>query len=332
MAVKPPLQGEALDLPLHGGDLKAAEARWGKPDAGWLDLSTGVNPWPYPLPAIPAEAWTRLPGAAADLALRQAAARAYGVPGPDWVLPAPGTGALIQWLPRLTPHSDVAVVGPTYGEHAAAWRAAGHLVREVADLQAAQGADVTVIVNPNNPDGRLVEPRTVAGHPGFLAVDEAFGEVAPAFSAVSHLRPGMVVLRSFGKFYGLAGLRLGFALALPETLAPVAAALGPWSVSGPAQIVGAAALSDTAWATATRAHLASMAARLDAVLTGARLEVTGGTDLFRLASHPDAPVLYDRLGRAGILVRAFAGRPHLLRIGLPKGEGELERLAGALRA
>lgn len=321
----------ALTLPAHGGDLAAAEARWGRPAEGWLDLSTGINPWPYPLPPLPAEAWTRLPGAAEAERLRAAAAQAFAAPGPDWVLPGPGSSALIQWLPRVTPRARVAVVGPTYAEHAAAWRAAGHEVRESESVAEAAGAEVTVVVNPNNPDGRVVPPADLAALPGLVVVDEAFGEVMPEASVVPLLRPGMVVLRSFGKFHGLAGLRLGFAVAPPVTLAPLAAALGPWAVSGPALAVGAVALADHAWAAATRAHLASMADRLDVVLRAGGLEVVGGTPLFRLARAEAADELHDRLGRAGILVRAFADRPALLRFGLPAGEKELERLRAALR-
>ncbi|MBI5163729.1 MAG: threonine-phosphate decarboxylase [Magnetospirillum sp.] len=320
-----------MTLPLHGGDLAAAEVRWGRPSAGWLDLSTGVNPWPYPLPPLPDSAWHRLPGTAEEGALRRAAAYRYRLPGADFVLPAPGSGALIQALPRVYPPGPVAVVGPTYGEHARAWTAAGHEVRPVESLAAAAGAPVVVVVNPNNPDGRLLSPEAVAAtRCTLLVVDEAFGDVVPEASVVPRLRPGMVVLRSFGKFYGLAGLRLGFALGLPAQLAPVATALGPWAVSGPALAVGAKALADDGWALATRAHLAAMASRLDAVLGEAGLTVVGGTTLFRLARHPEAGTLWNRLGRAGILVRSFAERPGLLRFGLPGSEAELARLSQSL--
>ncbi|MGE5545717.1 MAG: threonine-phosphate decarboxylase CobD [Solirubrobacterales bacterium] len=321
----------ALSLPAHGGNLAAAAARWGSPPDGWIDLSTGVNPWPYPVGSISGEVWARLPSQGDDRALRHAAARAYGVPGPDWVLPAPGSSPLIRWLAQMTPRCRVAVLGPTYSEHAEAWTAAGHDTRVVADLEGAAGADVVVVVNPNNPDGRRIVPERLVGLGGLVVVDEAFGEVAPELTVARYLRPGMVVLRSFGKFYGLAGLRLGFALAPPDMVARLEQALGPWAVSGPALVVGARALADGAWADATRAHLASMAQRLDAVLAQAGMEAAGGTALFRFVSDARAPELYERLGRSGILVRAFADRPRVLRIGLPSSEGDLQRLAAALR-
>jgi cobalamin biosynthetic protein CobC len=316
-------------LPIHGGDLEAAEARWGRPEAGWLDLSTGINPFPYPVPPLAPEDWARLPGRAAEDGLREAAAAAYGC-APGQVLAAPGTQALIQALPRLMAPTTVAVLSPTYGEHARAWAAAGHDVRPVGGLDETEGAGVVIAVTPNNPTGRVLDTGALAQLAGdrLVVVDEAFADATPTTSIVPLLRPGLVVLRSFGKFYGLAGLRLGFALAEEATLAPLKSALGPWAVSGPALAVGAKALSDTAWQQATRTHLAAEAATLDRVLEDAGLRVLGGTTLFRLAEHAKAPDLYDRLGRAGILVRAFPAQPTWLRFGLPAGG--LERLRAAL--
>ncbi|TNC98120.1 MAG: cobC [Stygiobacter sp.] len=322
----------ALTLPIHGGDLKAAEARWGKSAAGWLDLSTGINPWPYPVGPLAAHVWHRLPGAGEDAALRAAAAAAYGC-RPDQVLATPGSSAVIQVLARSQSPCRVAVVSPTYGEHAAAWTLAGHGVSEVSVPADGAGAEVLVLVNPNNPDGRTHSPADILALTerfALVVVDQAFGEVVPHLSVAGQLRPGLVVLHSFGKFYGLAGLRLGFCLGMPDLLAGLAAQLGPWPVSGPALAIGAAALADRVWAEASRAHLAHAATRLDAVLAAAGLRAVGGTSLFRLVEHPDAAGLYDRLGRAGILVRAFAHRPTWLRFGLPGGETALRRLEQAL--
>ena len=326
----------------HGGALVRARAAFPAAPLPWIDLSTGINPWPWALPPLPAELWTRLPEAGLDLAFRARAAEAVGAPGPAFVAAAPGTQALIQLLPRLVPPGTVAVVGPTYGEHAACWRLAGHRVADVPDLEAAvaAGAAVAVLVNPNNPDGRAVAPAAVldaaaaqAARGGWLVVDEAFADALPVGS-VAHAAgaPGLVVLRSFGKFYGLAGLRLGFALAAPEVAAVLRRALGPWAVPGPALAAGAAAYADRAWQAATRERLAAAAARLDGVLSGAGLRVLGGTPLFRLAEAPadDAAGIVRALAGAGILVRTFAAEPSRLRFGLPPDEAALARLAAAL--
>lgn len=327
----------ALSLPIHGGDLAGAEALWGKPAEGWLDLSTGINPWPYPIFDIAAAVWHRLPGAAEENALLDVASRRWNIPSRVNIVAAPGSQPLIQAVPRLIPPGRVAVIGPTYGEHARAWGAAGHDVAVVSDLASASAADAVVVVNPNNPDGRVIAPDfliavapALAAKGGLLVVDEAFADTIPAVSVASRVCPGLVVLRSFGKFYGLAGLRLGFAVAMPDLAARLAAMMGPWAVSGPALAVGAKALADDAWSEAMRARLRAASVEQGAVLTRRGFEIVGGADLFLLGRHAEAAELYQHLGRAGILVRAFADRADLLRFGLAGCASELERLDVAL--
>ncbi|HYG85142.1 MAG TPA: threonine-phosphate decarboxylase CobD [Azospirillum sp.] len=322
---------------LHGGDLDAARAAFPQAPEPWVDLSTGINPWPYPLPAIPPEAWTRLPGRGAEEALREAAAAAYGAPSTVHVAAAPGSQALIQMLPRLRARGRVAVLGPTYAEHARAWAAAGHAVRTVTRVEDLDG-EVGVIVNPNNPDGRIVAPADLvalagrfADRGGWLVVDEAFAEVTPEASIVGAAdQPGLVVLRSFGKFFGLAGVRLGFALAEPGLVAAVREAFGPWAVPGPALAVATQALRDGPWIAATRRRLADESAALDRRLGALGLSVLGGTSLFRLAGHTRAPEMVNALGAAGVLVRRFEDQPEWLRFGLPPNVAAQQRLVQAL--
>lgn len=325
----------------HGGDLDTATRRFGLPEAGWLDLSTGINPHPYPVPALSPEIWSRLPQRSAEAALIAAARACYGVPEDARMVAAPGTQALIQALPRLRPApARVAVLAPTYGEHAHVWRVAGHAVRECADLEAAADCDIAIVVNPNNPDGRvtgrgdlLALCGTLARRGGWLVLDEAFADTDPALSLAGESgRNGLVILRSFGKFYGLAGTRLGFALADEKIAGALDAWFGPWAVSGPAIEIGRTALADKAWAIAMRARLADEAARLDALLEKNGMRVVGGTSLFRLVETSGAASLYEALGRRGILVRVFADRPDLVRIGLPGGDDSFDRLAAALAA
>ncbi len=329
------------DAPVfHGGDLGWAEARFGRPGQPWIDLSTGMNPWPYPIGAIGDEAWSRLPEARAEADLRSAAARYYGAPGVDCIVSAPGSQALIQLLPRLRPPSRVAVLGPTYGEHAPCWEAGGHQVTTIDDDGFYGAWDVVVITNPNNPDGVARSPEMLdqvadrlAARGGWLVVDEAFADTDPRLSLASSTnRPGRIVLRSFGKFFGLPGLRLGFALAPPEIAGRIAAALGPWAVSGPALEVATSAFADDTWIAATRRRLAAAAVRLDRVLGDAGLEPVGGTSLFRLVEHPSAASVFRSLGEHGILARHFPDRPDRLRFGLAPDEVALARLGQALAA
>lgn len=313
----------------HGGDLTGATARFGEPKGGWLDLSTGVNPLPYPMTALAAEVWQRLPQAAAREALIAAAARFYGVTDPATIVAADGSQTLLQWLPRLLPPGRTAIVVPTYGEYAQCWQAANQDVAFVRDLAQASEAQTLVLANPNNPDGRRTEPELLlrqadhcAARGGWLIVDEAFTDAVPEISLASHAgRPGLIVLRSFGKFFGLAGLRLGFVLAPTEFAERLRAALGPWPVSGPALAIGTQALAEIAWSAWTRDRLRHDSAKLATLLQRHGLEIAGRTAQFCLATHARAPDLFDHLGRRGILTRPFADEPNWLRFGLPDTDG-----------
>jgi cobalamin biosynthetic protein CobC len=329
----------------HGGQLQAATAAFGAPDEGWLDLSTGINPRPYPVPDLPMSVWARLPDSDLYKTGRDAALTYWGAPASAGIVEAPGSQALIQALPRLRPPGRAAVVGFTYAEHAHCWRASGHeivAIEDIADIPLADVriADTVILANPNNPDGRLVEPgrlgalaMALAAVGGLLVVDEAFADVATDVSLAPIAgRPGLCILRSFGKFFGLAGIRLGHALAEPSLAARLEAELGPWRVSGPALEIGRRAMSDAAWIAATRRELAEAAARLDDLLDSNGLKIVGGTDLFRLAELDTAPALHQALGRHGILTRRFADRPRWLRFGLPPDEAAWQRLARALQA
>lgn len=304
-----------------------------------MDLSTGVNPWPWPADPAAMAAARRLPDSGLLGRLRAAAAAAYGCDGPARVAPAPGTQALIQWLPRLRPAARVAVVAPTYGEHAPAWAAAGHRVEEVAGPDAAGNADVVVLTRPNNPDGGVVDRERVlaladrlGNRGGQVVVDEAFADLDPALSLVAAMPANVIILRSFGKFFGWPGLRLGFAIADPDIARTLRRALGPWPVSSVAAEIGAAALADAEWQARTRAALAAAAERLDAILGAAGMRVVGGTSLFRLCRHADAQRIHARLGRAGIHVRRFPENEQVLRFGLPGPDAHWRRLERALAA
>jgi cobalamin biosynthetic protein CobC len=323
----------------HGGRL--SEARRLFPDAPlpWIDLSTGINPVPYKLPPLAPECFTRLPEPDAIAELQAAAASAYRVADPAMVVAAPGTQILIDLLPRLFPMRSIAVLGPTYAEHAEAWRRVGCLVDQVAEFAGLGTADGAVLCNPNNPDGRwiargqlLALADRVASRHGVLVVDEAFADLAGDGASVADAlpHPALIVLRSFGKTYGLAGLRLGFALAAPQRAALIRAALGPWAVSGPAIAIGCRALLDRAWLAATASRLREAADLLDTELARAGLRVLGGTSLFRLVEADDADAVFARLGRAGIFVRRFAGHPTWLRFGQPADARAWQRLRAAL--
>ena len=278
----------------HGGSLGRARRLFPHAPEPFVDLSTGINPHSYPLFDLPATAFTRLPEPARVADLSGVAARAYGAPSGAHVAAAPGTQILLPHVMALVPPGRALVLGPTYAEHARAARLAGHQVSEVRDVVRLEGADIAIVVNPNNPDGRIVERGALlalAGRlsrrGGLLVVDEAFMDVGSAAESVSADAgtPGLVVLRSFGKFFGLAGIRLGFVLAHQDIAARISSELGPWAVSGPALEIGIRALADTQWQEAMRRRLAGEAVRLDDLLSRSGVPPAGGTTLYRYARN-----------------------------------------------
>ncbi len=330
--------GETEPL-LHGGDLAAARRLFPAAPQPFIDLSTGINPVPYRLPRLSGGSFARLPDPADAIALAGIGARAYGAPSAAHVVPAPGTQILLPLVAGLVPPARAAILSPAYGEFARAAALAGHSITNARTLDAVGDARLVFVGNPNNPDGRLY-PRNdlialakkLRSRGGILIVDEAFMDVGPAGASLAHEvgSGNIVVLRSFGKFFGLAGLRLGFALAAPPLATRIAATLGPWAVSGPALAIGTKALADAAWIEKTRKRLRKTAIRLDAGLRGADLGIVGGTDLFCLVSTRAADALFHHLGQAGIFVRPFRDQADWLRFGLPANEKAWQRLQTAL--
>jgi cobalamin biosynthetic protein CobC len=330
---------------LHGGAIAAAARLYGGEPRDWLDLSTGINPNPPDIPAIPTRIWNRLPDA--DLIDRaRAAARAWylrGVSGDgeDGGLPlaVPGTQALIQILPRLAPAGrPVAILSPTYGEYGLCFRRAGFEVAAISDLAELRPEHgLVIVVNPNNPTGRLHDAselrdlaRRLEGQGARLHVDEAFGDSHPeaTLAGFAPKTPNVTVSRSFGKFFGLAGVRLGFVFADADTLDFVESELGPWAVSGPALHLATELMAGDG--TAVAEAIARRSKALSAVLNGAGLGRVGGTDLFQTVVHESAGSLFEHLARSHILVRKFDYAPEWLRIGLAPDEEGDRRLAQAL--
>jgi cobalamin biosynthetic protein CobC len=289
------------------------------------------------LPAIPESAWQRLPEV--DDGLEAAARAYYGAPA---LLAVAGSQAAIQALPRLRrPGLRVGIVSPAYAEHAAAWRREGHLVQELGEgavERSLERLDVLLVINPNNPSGRLIERERLlewharlAGRGGWLLVDEAFVDCTPEHSlAADSQKPGLIVLRSFGKFFGLAGMRLGFVLAEAELLERLGELLGPWAVSGPTRAVAGALLGDAQGQQRQRQRLCADGLRLAVLLSDHGLAPAGGCALFQLVGHPQAVGLHGYFARRGILLRLFA-ETHCLRFGLPGDETGWQRLQQALQ-
>lgn len=319
----------------HGGRIRQAALRYDISPEDSLDLSTGINPLGWPVPEIPPECWRRLPEP--DDGLEYAARSYYGCAD---LLATAGSQAAIQALPSLRPPCRVGLLAPTYAEHALAWTRGGHHVESLAaaEIEARlDRLDVLVLVNPNNPTGERISTeallawrRRLMVRGGWLVVDEAFMDATPEESLTPHAGvEGLVVLRSLGKFFGLAGARVGFVLAWPELLVRLNETLGPWPIAHPARHVARLALADETWQVDERQRLAGDSTRLDELLDRHGLPPAGGTALFQWVKCERALAVRDELAQTGILVRCLDS-PLGLRFGLPGGEAEWVRLEQAL--
>jgi cobalamin biosynthetic protein CobC len=308
----------------HGGGLDAAIARFGGQRSDWLDLSTGINPTPYPVPNIPQSAWTDLPDQAAQEALILAARRFWDVPKELDIIAASGVSALISTLPTCAGTGGFHISKPTYNEHEASFLSAGFSFEEDGHTQ--------IYVHPNNPDGRKMTAQEILSkHKSLSIIDESFCDCSPSDSLLGLAKEeNIVVLKGLGKFWGLAGVRLGFAIAKPELANRIQDRIGPWAVSGAAQVIGAKALSDLNWANEMRLKLHNDAARLDKLLTHFGINLVGGTDLFRLYDCDNAQTVFDKLAENKILCRIFPYSDRWVRLGLPGCNEDWVQLENAL--
>ena len=308
----------------HGGGLDVAISKYGGTREQWLDLSTGINPTSYTIPKIPQHFWSSLPDSKAQKDLLIQAGKFWGIPQNSNIMAASGVSQLIAVLPNLLPANQVRIITPTYNEHAAAFRSNGWEVGDTGNVQ--------VIVNPNNPDG-IYHQITEEDAKDFelIIIDESFCDISPDKSLI-HLakKDNVIILKGLGKFWGLAGLRLGFAIAAPKLIESIINHVGPWAISGPAQFIGKAALSDSNWIDNTRIRLKKDSTRLDQIMSSKNIKAIGGTDLFRLYEVKNAHKIQDKLAQSFIWSRIFPYSENWLRLGIPGNQSEWMRLAKAL--
>lgn len=329
--------GTTFNAVVHGGNLHEAAERYGIPYAQWLDLSTGINPHGYPVPPVPADAWRRLPDDGDGFAT--CAARYYGAPNAAHVLPVAGSQAAIRALPALLPRARVGIAPLTYSEYAPAFERAGH---EVVPLDVSwdtlpDALTHVVVVNPNNPTaehlsaGKLLHWHAqLTARGGTLLIDEAFADTMPSASlAASTLHDGLIVLRSPGKFFGLAGVRAGFVLGAPSLLDALRLTLGAWTVSGPARHAVKAAFEDVAWQQQMHMLLEAESAHLISLLQ-AHGFATHSTPLFAWTDDARAAALHEALAQRGVWTRLFTATGSV-RFGLPASDTEWTRFEESLR-
>lgn len=321
-------------MPDHGGNLDLAIRLYGGFHDDWIDLSTGINPHPYPLPEIPKKSWSCLPTRDEIDSLEKTASQAYCTSG--CTVAISGVQAAIQLVPHLRKPGLVNILSPTYAEHAAAFKIAGWQVQQVSEVGKLVDSDVAVVVNPNNPDGQQYQPSElleISSHLGLLVVDESFCDLAPELSVaplITRESTSLLAERSFGKFYGLAGLRLGFVVAGELDADNLRRLVGPWPVSGPAITVATTALADRGWRINALQSLKHDSVRLDRLTNKYELRLVGGTQLFRTYATSDVEMLKERLVQHRIWPRCFSSYPNWIRLGLPSRIEHWDRLERAL--
>ncbi len=331
---------DQIDAPIaHGGALSEAIAKHGGSASEWLDLSTGISPFTLPLPEFTSDTWRRLPEQGEVQRVCELAKRHYG--GSVMPIAVPGTQSVIQLLPFLTPNaSEVAIVSPTYGEYQRAYQRMDVVIDPVETLDAARGtrAGVAVLANPNNPDGRETPRDDIFGfvraqRHRLVVVDEAFADMRQDLSmaGAAGTEPNLVVMRSFGKFFGLAGLRLGFVFAEPGLARILSDRLGPWAVSGPALAVAAHAFSRGNLVSELRDKIEKAHAMTRSALNMARVSIVGESELFFCCEVGDGAAVRELLASHKVLVRAFDHSPSRIRIGLVPDELSAVRLRETMR-
>ena len=322
--------------PLHGGDITLAAKEFGLPEDQWIDLSTGINSTSYPNTHLSPQIFQALPKMSGMDNLLTEAKKYYKVNNNSQIIAGPGTQSILQNLPLLFPKRKIYILTPTYNEHQYTWEQAGNKVLPVNTLTAIPHGVIGIVVNPNNPNGRKYQVEdllNLSKNLELLVIDEAFCDHLPNLSVIPHLvRHKILVLRSLGKFFGLAGLRLGFAVGMPEITQQLLTRLGPWAVSGPATEIGTRALSDTSWTSEMRKILKSKGLRLNNILEKQNFLILGGTTLFTLIKTDHAPIIFRALASEGILVRRFENYKTWLRIGLPGAENEWQKLENVLNS
>jgi len=324
-----------MSMIYHGGGLDAAIAEYGGEREEWLDLSTGINPNAYPVGELDNALWQRLPDTSIEQALLVAARKYYQVMTDMSLVAAPGAQAIIELLPNILDAKKVHVFSPTYGEHAHNWDKAGADVLTINSLDKVGDADVLVVVNPNNPTAEVHSHAALfkaAKCVKYVIVDEAFCDTMPEVSIVPKMPENIIVLKSFGKFFGLAGLRLGFAICGEDLATKLQSRLGPWSVSGPALEIGTRAMRDEDWIAKKREALAGNADAQAKMLRETGFEIGGINPLFIYVKYKNAQAMFEHLCQHRILVRPFSDRPEYLRFGLCKDDAQIARLKNVIEA
>lgn len=337
----------------HGGNLTEAIKQYNITKENWLDLSTGISPWTYPFQPLPDRVWQELPPSGSELLA--SAAKFYDVKQ-NSITATPGSQIAIRLLPQLFEPSKVAIPTLGYKEHAASWQMANHQTlhyhdaTELLELINTNRVEHVVVINPNNPNGEKLNLRTldriILKISGICIIDEAFidyydddfdeGDDSTSISSATKVLSdfeydNLIILRSVGKFFGLAGIRLGFCIGFHPSLQTLNALLQPWSISHASQYIGIQALQDKQWQQQQRVKIkqhqnAFQMALNDLLNQHLEQHTSAEAGLFTTVFADDTALnkLHHQLAKQGILTRLDNDQQSWLRFGLPLNIAEFE--------
>ncbi|MGB0495833.1 MAG: threonine-phosphate decarboxylase CobD [Kangiellaceae bacterium] len=329
------IQTDSSDL-VHGGQLQKQAKKYNIPAENWLDLSTGISPYSYPVQTIPSSMWRRLPEFSDSLL--KAVKQYYGS---SKFVACAGSQAAIQAIPQVwkqvlkfsaTRPAKIWLPKVGYKEHQKHWISNGFSITHYVELPNASDLEensVVVVINPNNPSGAVYDSKillelanTLAKKNGLLIIDEAFIDSNLSLSIAtkaSHFK-NLIILRSIGKFFGLAGIRLGFAFANDTWLKQLKVKLGEWPISGPSLYIAEKALSDSSWQSAQRFRLDKQSMALHSLLRRVFNLNSKGCNLFRTINLANATEIFESLCKQAVYVRLTDDKKSL-RFGIPDSDG-----------
>lgn len=320
----------------HGGNLLQAIEEFGGNQEDWLDLSTGISPYTIDLPEFHQDVWRRLPDPKYVKLLEGKAKEFYQTKSN--CLAVPGSQFAIQHLSKVV-DGEIGILEPTYGEYAASFVRNGKSYTSLENISDIGNASSVILANPNNPDGRIYTSQELlklavqlSERNGYLVVDEAFMAIDDPNSLLNEVdaTTNVVILRSIGKFFGLAGIRLGFVFSSEKFRAKLAAYLGPWAVTGPALAIADHIFANRFIANELKQKISVRHQQMGEILEQSGLQIVGKNDLFFLIRHPKANALHISLKQQKVLTRIFDYNSDWIRIGLTANSNEDERLLKAI--
>ena len=307
----------------HGGNLDKAISFYGGKESEWIDLSTGINPNSYPIPKLSISDWRSLPTKTEIKDLESIIKSKQKISSE--IIMVPGAQMAINFLPFLLKGegTEVRILTPTYNEYNYCFTNTGFKVNSCQKFNQLFNSDIAIIVNPNNPDGKIYEINELfelSKSVKILIVDESFIDSVECDSIVNQLNEdvsNIIVIRSFGKFFGLAGLRLGYVFSGKEIIRKFKRFFGPWQISKMSVKIATIAFSDDVWIKKTKNNLNEKANAIDNLMKKINWKITGGTNLFRLYSTSNSDLAQKLLAEKFIWSRKFSYSKKWIRLGIP---------------